>query len=43
MIVLCLRAVANDLLQMVILWRLWSLDFNAKVRVVKGRHFREFK
>jgi hypothetical protein len=38
-----LRAVADDLLQMIIIWRLWSLGVNAKVGVVKGRHFGVFK
>jgi hypothetical protein len=37
-IVLCWGTVTDDLLQMVILWRLWSLGVNAKVRIVEGRH-----
>ncbi len=42
-IVFCCRAVADDLLQMIIIWRLWSLGINAKVGVFKGRHIWVFK
>jgi hypothetical protein len=37
-VILCWRTVADDLLQMVILWCLWSLGINAKIGVFKGRH-----
>ena len=37
-VVLCWRAMADNLLQMVVLWCLWSLGIYAKVGVVEGRH-----
>jgi hypothetical protein len=39
MVVLCRRTMADDLLQVVILWCLWGV--NAKVGVVKGRHLED--
>jgi len=38
-VVLCRRTMADDLLQVVILWCLWGV--NAKVGVVKGRHLED--
>jgi hypothetical protein len=32
---------ADDLLQVVIFWCLWSLGVNAKVGVVEGRHLED--
>jgi hypothetical protein len=39
MVVLCRRTMADDLLQVVILWCLWGV--NAKVGVVEGRHLED--
>ena len=42
-VILCWRTLADDLLQMVILWCLWSLGVDAKVGVIKDRHFEGMK